>query len=130
MNYFSEIEAGIQSLFATINAGFRQDSSAGQNHVAAWLNELQNSNNPALRPVAQELEVLNHAIANGDAAAMSKSFFLLGNLTSKAALNIHGFASLGDKLRELSQKLISAGGNLQIIAQHQQKSQGAAPAHH
>ncbi len=119
MNYFSEIESGIQSLFAATNAGFRQDGSVGQNHVAAWLSELQHSNDPALRPVAQELENLNRAIGSGDALAMSKSFFLLGNLTSKAALNLHGFASLGDKLRELSQKLISAGGNMQIIAKHQ-----------
>ena len=124
MNYFSEIEAGIQSLFAATNSGFRQDGSAGQNHVATWLNALQGSSNPALRPVAQELETLNHAISSGDAAAMSKSFFLLGNLTSKAALSLHGFDGLGDKLRELSQKLISAGGNMQVIAQH--KSQSAA----
>nr|GFC25988.1 hypothetical protein [Tanacetum cinerariifolium] len=60
---------------------------------------------------------------------MAKSFFLLGHLTGTAALNLHSFAGLGDKLRELSQKLISAGGNLQLIAQQRGHSH-AAPAHH
>ncbi|MVN78376.1 hypothetical protein GO988_18755 [Hymenobacter sp. HMF4947] len=119
MNYFSEIESGIQSLFAATSVGFRQDSSVGQNHVANWLGELQNSNDPALRPVALELENLSRAIGSNDPVAMSKSFFLLGHLTSTAALNLHGFAGIGDKLRELSQKLIAAGGNMQIIAKHQ-----------
>lgn len=128
MNHFSEIEAGIQSLFAATNAGYMNDAGAGQNHVTTWLNELRSSNDPALRPVAQELEVLNRAISSGDVPAMAKSFFLLGHLTGTAALSLHSFAGIGDKLRELSQKLISAGGNLQIIAQHQ--GHHAAPAHH
>ena len=119
MNHFNEIEAGIQSLFAATNAGYMNDSSAGQSHISTWLNELRSSNDPALRPVAQELEVLNRAISSGDALAMSKSFYLLGNLTAQAAHSLHSFAGLGDKLRELSQKLISAGGNLQLIAQSQ-----------
>lgn len=119
MNYFSEIESGIQSLFTATSDGFRQNSNVGQDHITTWLNELHSSNDPALRPVAQELENLNRAIGSGDALAMSKSFFLLGTLTSKAALSLHGFASLGDKLRELSQKLVAAGGNMQIIAKHQ-----------
>lgn len=119
MNYISEIESGIQSLFAATSVGFRQDGSVGQNHVANWLGALQNSNDPALRPVALELENLYRALSNNDAAAMSKSFFLLGHLTSTAALSLHSFAGIGDKLRELSQKLIAAGGNMQVIAKHQ-----------
>jgi hypothetical protein len=128
MNYFSEIELGIQSLFAATGAGFTNDVSAGQGHVTNWLDALQSSNDPALRPIAQELEVLNRAISSGDASAMSKSFFLLGNLTGKAALNLHAFGGIGDKLRELSQKLISAGGNLQLIGQQQNRN--AAQPHH
>jgi hypothetical protein len=127
MNHFNEIEAGIQSLFAATNAGFMNDAGAGQSHVGTWLNELRSSNDPALRPIAQELEVLNNAISNNDVSAMAKSFFLLGNLTAKSAHSLHSFAGIGDKLRELSQKLISAGGNLQIIAQQRGHS---APAHH
>ena len=129
MNHFSEIESGIQVLFAATGAGFMGDSSVGQSHVSTWLNELKSSNDPALRPIAQELEVLNQAMSSNDASAMAKSLYLLGNLTGKAALNLHSFAGLGDKLRELSQKLISAGGNLQLIGQ--QQSRNAAPtAHH
>ena len=129
MNYISEIELGIQSLFAATGAGFTNDSSAGQGHVGNWLNALQSSNDPALRPIAQELDVLNRAISSGDASAMAKSLFLLGNLTGKAALNLHAFGGgIGDKLRELSQKLISAGGNLQLIGQQQQRK--AAPSQH
>jgi hypothetical protein len=128
MNYISEIELGIQSLFAATSAGFTNDASVGQGHVGNWLNALQSSNDPALRPIAQELDVLNRAISSGDASAMSKSLFLLGNLTGKAALNLHAFGGVGDKLRELSQKLISAGGNLQLIGQQQNRN--SAPAHH
>ncbi|RZK13270.1 MAG: hypothetical protein EOO56_27540 [Hymenobacter sp.] len=117
MNHFNEIEAGVQSLFAATNAGYMNDPAAGQSHLSTWLNELHSSNDPALRPVAQELEILNRAISSGDLPAMSKSFFLLGHLTGKAAHNLHSFAGLGDKLRELSQKLIAAGGNIQIISQ-------------
>ena len=119
MNYHSETEAGIRTLFDTTNAGFLNDSSAGQNHISTWLHALQDSNNPALRPVAQELETLSKAISNNDVAAMSKAFFQLGILTSAAARGIHTFEGLGDKLRELSQKLTIAGGNLQIISKHQ-----------
>ncbi|TVT37817.1 hypothetical protein FNT36_21880 [Hymenobacter setariae] len=126
MNYISEIESSIQSLFAATSAGFTQDASAGQSQVGNWLSSLQSSNDPALRPIAQELDVLNQAIGSGDASAMAKSFYQLGNLTGKAALNLHAFGGVGDKLRELSQKLISAGGNLQIIGQHQNRHS----AHH
>jgi len=126
MNYISEIESSIQSLFAATSAGFTQDTSAGQSQVGNWLNSLQSSNDPALRPIAQELDVLNRAIGSGDASAMAKSFYQLGNLTGKAALNLHAFGGVGDKLRELSQKLISAGGNLQIIGQQQNRHS----AHH
>jgi hypothetical protein len=129
MNYFNEIEAGIQSLFAATSAGFMNEANAGQDHLGAWLTELNSSNDPALRPIAQELEVLNKAISSGDLPAMSKSFYLLGHLTGKAALSLHSFAGLGDKLRELSQKLISAGGNIQVISQQRGHSH-AAPAHH
>jgi len=119
MNYQTEIEAGIQSLFAAINEGFRGDAGVGQNHLHNWISALQNANNPALHPVSQELEALSQAIGRGDAAGMAKSFFLLGNLTSASALGIHSFEGLGDKLREISQKLTAAGGNMQIIAKHQ-----------
>ncbi len=129
MNHFNEIEAGIQSLFAATNAGFTNDASAGQSHLGTWLNELRSSNDPALRPVAQELEVLNKAISSNDLPAMAKSFYQLGHLTATAALSLHSFAGLGDKLRELSQKLIAAGGNIHIIAQ-QRGLIHAAPAHH
>ena len=129
MNYISEIESGIQSLFAATNAGYMNDPAAGQDHIGTWLNELRSSNDPALRPIAQELETLNQTISKGDLPAMAKSFFQLGHLTGTAALNLHSFAGLGDKLRELSQKLISAGGNIQIIAQ-QRGLIHAAPAHH
>lgn len=129
MNYFNDIEAGIQSLFAATSAGFMNDPAAGQDHLNSWLTELRSSNDPALRPVAQELEVLSHAISNNDLPAISKSFYLLGNLTAKSAHSLHGFAGLGDKLRELSQKLIAAGGNIHIIAQ-QRGLIHTAPANH
>jgi hypothetical protein len=127
MNYFSEIESSIQVLFAAINAGFVQDTSVGQQQVGNWYQALSSSDIPAVRLVAQELDALNGHIQRNDVAAMGASFQKLADLSSKAALPMHSFAGVGDKVRELSQKLNSAGGNLQIIAR--QRAAGTAPTH-
>ena len=128
MNYFNQAEADIQTLFTATNQGFMGDGSVAGNHLNAWLDALHAENNNALRPVTEELQALSEAINRNDAAAMGKSFITLGNLTSQLALGLHSFAGLGDKLRELSQKLASAGGNLLTIAQ--QQASGSAPATH
>jgi hypothetical protein len=127
MNFISEIESSIQALFAATNAGFVQDTSVGQQHVGNWLQALNSSDVPAVRLVATELDVLNGALQRNDVAAMGASFQKLAILTSQSALPLHAFGGVGDKLRELSQKLNSAGGNLQIIAR--QRAAGTAPAH-
>ena len=127
MNLFSELESSIQVLYAAINAGFVQDTSVGQQQVTNWYRTLSNSDNPAVRLVAQELDVLNGHIQRNDVGAMGASFQKLADLTSKAALPIHSFGGVGDKARELSQKLNSAGGNLLIIAR--QRAAGTAPTH-
>lgn len=127
MNFISEIESSIQALFAATNAGFVQDTSAGQQYVGNWFQALNGSDVPAVRLVATELDVLNGALQRNDVAAMGASFQKLADLTSRAALPLHAFGGVGDKLRELSQKLNSAGGNLQIIAR--QRAAGTAPAH-
>ncbi|MDJ0365650.1 hypothetical protein QMK33_10845 [Hymenobacter sp. H14-R3] len=125
MNFFSEIESSIQVLFAAIDAGFVQDTSVGQQHVTNWYQTLSSSDNPAVRLVAQELDVLNGHIQANNVGGMGDSFQRLADLSSRAALPIHSFEGLGDKIRELSQKLNSAGGNLQIIAR--QRAAGTAP---
>ncbi|QKG57328.1 hypothetical protein GKZ68_12285 [Hymenobacter sp. BRD128] len=127
MNFISEIETSIQALFAAINAGFVQDTSTGQQQVSNWQQALSSSDIPAVRLVATELEVLNGYIQRNDVAGMGASFQKLAILTSQSALPLHAFGGIGDKIRELSQKLNSAGGNLQIIAR--QRAAGTAPAH-
>ena len=128
MNFISEIESSIQALFAAINAGFVQDTSAGQQQVGNWYQALSGSDNPAVRGVAQELDVLNGHLQRNDVAGMGASFQKLAILTSQSALPLHAFGGgIGDKLREVSQKLNAAGGNLQIIAR--QRAAGTAPAH-
>jgi hypothetical protein len=127
MNFISEIETSIQTLFAAINAGFVQDTSVGQQQVGNWYQALNGSDIPAVRLVAAELDVLNGHIQRNDVAGMGASFQKLALLTSQAALPLHSFGGVGDKIRELSQKLNSAGGNLQIIAR--QRAAGTAPAH-
>ena len=118
MNYFNQAELDIRLLFDSIAQGFTGDSSAAGPHLQAWLDALHGQNSNALRPVTEELQALSEAISRNDAAGMGKAFITLGNLTSQAALGLHSFAGLGDKLRELSQKLASAGGNMMTIAQH------------
>lgn len=127
MNFISEIETSIQALFAATNAGFVQDTSMGQQQVSNWQQALSSSDIPAVRLVAEELNVLNDFIQRNDVAGMGASFQKLADLTSRAALPLHAFGGIGDKIRELSQKLNSAGGNLQIIAR--QRAAGTAPAH-
>ncbi|MGI4834872.1 MAG: hypothetical protein ACRYFK_15570 [Janthinobacterium lividum] len=128
MNYFNQAESDIRLLFDNIALGFTGDNSAAGPHLQAWLDALHGQNSNALRPVTEELQALGEAINRNDAAAMGKAFITLGNLTSQAALGLHSFAGMGDKLRELSQKLASAGGNMLIIAQHQ--GQTHAPTEH
>ena len=127
MNLFSELENSIQVLYAAINAGFVQDTSVGQQQVGNWYQALSSSDEPAARLVAQELDVLNGHIQRNDVGAMGASLQKLADLTSKAVLPLHSFGGVGDKARELSQKLNSAGGNLQIIAR--QRAAGTAPSH-
>ena len=128
MNYFNQAESDIRLLFDSIALGFTGDGSAAGPHLSAWLDALHGQNSTALRPVTEELQALSDAIGRNDVAGMGKSFITLGNLTSQAALGLHSFAGLGDKLRELSQKLASAGGNMLTIAQ--QQSYGHAPTAH
>lgn len=116
MNFISEIETTIKSLFVTVNNGFVGDPGAGQRQVRDWYQHLSGSDNPAVRLVVTELDALNGHIQRNDPAAMGASFQKLADLTARAALPMHSFEGLGDKLRELSQKLNAAGGNLQIIA--------------
>ena len=116
MNFISEIESSIQALFAAVNNGFVQDPGSGQQLVSNWYQQLSGSDNAAVRLVAAELDVLNGHIQRNDPGAMGASFQKLADLTARAALPIHSFEGTGDKIRELSQKLNSAGGNLQIIA--------------
>jgi hypothetical protein len=63
-----------------------------------------------------ELETLRGHVNNNNAAGMAVAFQNLGELTAKAALSTHSFSGEGDKARELSQKLITAAGNLRMIA--------------
>ena len=126
MNFISEIESSIQVLFATINNGFVQDPGSGQQQVTNWLQHLRGSDLPSVRLVANELDVLNGHIQRNDVGAMGDSFQRLADLTARAALPMHSFEGTGDKIRELSQKLNSAGGNLQIIAR--QRAAGTVQA--
>jgi len=120
MSFFSEMESGVQALFAAVGNGFGGDPAIGQQHVANWRQHLSGSNEPMLRAINQELEVLNGHISRGNAAGMAVSMQLLGELTAKAAMGIHTFEGTGDKMRELSQKLVAAAGNLRQIAATQQ----------
>lgn len=125
MNYQAQAELDIRTLFDATSRGFQGDGSIAGPHINAWLDALHGQNSTALRPVTEELQALNEAISRNDPAAMGHAFIKLANLTGQAALGLHSFAGLGDKLRELSQKLSSAGGNMLEIA----RTQGHGHAH-
>ncbi|MBD2769504.1 hypothetical protein IC235_16570 [Hymenobacter sp. BT664] len=116
MSFISEIEGSIQNLFAAIGNGFQMDPSAGHAQIDNWVQHLRSSDQPALRPIVKELETLRTCINNNDAAGMSVAFQNLGEMTAQSVLSVHNFSGNGDKARELSQKLISAAGNLRHLA--------------
>lgn len=116
MSVISEIETSIRLLFDTINSGFQQDPGSGLNQIDNWIQHLRSTNEPTLRPIATELETLKGHINNNNAAGMAVAFQNIGELTAQSALSTHNFSGEGDKAREISQKLISAAGNLRMIA--------------
>lgn len=116
MSFISEVEASIRVLFDTIASGFQLDPSAGYSQIDNWIQHLRATDEPALRPIAQELEKLRGHIDGNNAAGMAVAFQNLGELTAQSALSVHNFSGNGDKAREISQKLIAAAGNLRLIA--------------
>lgn len=116
MSFISEVEASIRVLFDSISSGFLQDPGTGFTQIDNWIQHLRGTNEPALRPIAQELETLRGYIEQNNAAGMAIAFQNLGELTAKSALSVHNFSGNGDKAREISQKLIAAAGNMRMIA--------------
>ncbi|MGY3088688.1 hypothetical protein ACVWYF_001728 [Hymenobacter sp. UYAg731] len=119
MSFISEAESSIRMLFDTTNAGFHVDPSKGLSHLESWTQHLRSIDQPATRLMVTELETLRGHVNNNNAAGMALSFQSLGEMTAQAALTTHNFSGEGDKARELSQKLISAAGNLRHIAASQ-----------
>ncbi len=116
MSFISEVESSIRVLFDSISSGFQMDPGAGYNQIDNWIQHLNSTNEPALRPIAQELGTLRGHIEGNNAAGMAVAFQKLGELTAQSALSVHNFSGNGDKAREISQKLISAAGNLRHVA--------------
>jgi hypothetical protein len=116
MSFISEVEASIRVLFDTITAGFQQDPGKGFNQIDNWIEHLRAIDQPVLRPIVAELQILRSHIEGNNAAGMAQAFQNLGELTAQSALGTHSFKGDGDKAREISQKLISAAGNLRHIA--------------
>ena len=116
MSFFSEAETSIRLLFDTVNLGFNVDPGKGQDHIENWIQHLRSIDQPATRPIVAELETLRGHVSANNAAAMAQSFQNLGELTAQAASGTHSFKGEGDKARELSQKLITAAGNLRLVA--------------
>jgi len=116
MSFISEVEASIRVLFDNIAAGFRLDPGAGHAQIDNWLQHLRAVDQPALRPIVAELEILRGHINGNNAAGMAQAFQNLGELTAQSALSVHNFSGNGDKAREISQKLIAAAGNLRLVA--------------
>lgn len=122
MSFFSDAESSIQALFAATNKGFQLDASTGLGQIDSWIQYLRSGDSKTFGPLVHELETLRTHIGNNNAAGMAVAFQNLGQLTAQAASNTHSFQGDGDKARELSQKLVTAAGNLRLLAN--------APSHH
>ena len=116
MSFISEVESSIQTLFAATGQGFQTDPTAGYAQIDNWIQHLRSIDEPVLRPIVKELEILRGHIDNNNAAGMSIAFQNLGEMTAQSALSVHNFSGNGDKAREISQKLIAAAGNLRHLA--------------
>ncbi|ALW85569.1 hypothetical protein AUC43_10980 [Hymenobacter sedentarius] len=123
MSFISEVESSIQTLFTATGQGFQMDPTAGYTQIDNWIQHLRSLDEPVLRPIVKELEILRGHIDNNNAAGMSIAFQNLGEMTAQSALSVHNFSGNGDKAREISQKLIAAAGNLRHLA-------NSAPAAH
>lgn len=117
MNASAEIEAAIQTLVAAKGSGFMNSSDAGLGQLDNWLQHLRHADAPALRAIATGLEELRDHFQQNNLGAAATSLQALGEHTAKAAQSIHSFEGTGDKLRHLSQALVSAAGNLRLVAQ-------------
>lgn len=117
MNASAEIEAAIQTLVAAKGSGFTNAPDAGLGQLDNWLQHLRNADAPGLRAIAGELEQLRGHFEQNNLVAAAQSLQDIGEHTAVAALNIHTFEGTGDKLRHLSQALVSAAGNLRLVAQ-------------
>ena len=116
MSFISEVESSIRVLFDTINSGFQNDPGKGHDQIENWIQHLRSIDQPVLRPIVTELETLRNHINGNNAVGMAQAFQNLGEMTAQAALATHSFSGEGDKAREISQKLITAAGNLRLIA--------------
>ena len=116
MSFISEVEASIKTIFAAIGSGFQMDPATGYNQIDNWIQHLNAADQPALRPIVKELQLLRSHIDSNNAAGMAQAFQNLGEMTAQSALSVHNFSGNGDKAREISQKLIAAAGNLRLIA--------------
>ncbi|WP_035563551.1 hypothetical protein [Hymenobacter sp. IS2118] len=116
MSFISEIESSVQAIFAAIGSGFQNDPAAGYGQIDNWIQHLNSINEPALRPIVQELQALRGFIDNNNAAGMAEAFQNLGEMTAQSALSVHNFSGNGDKAREISQKMTAAAGNLRHLA--------------
>ena len=116
MNASNEIEAAIRTLVEAKGSGFTNAPDAGLGQIDNWLQHLRHADAPALRTIAHELEQLQGHFRQNNVAAAAASLQTLAEHTAKAAQSIHSFEGTGDKLRHLSQALVSAAGNLRIVA--------------
>ena len=116
MNAINEIEAAIRALVEAKGSGFTNAPDAGLGQIDRWLQHLRSADSPALRTVAYELEQLQGHFQRNNPAAAAASLQALGEHTAVVAKDIHTFEGTGDKLRHLSQALVSAAGNLRIVA--------------
>jgi len=116
MSYSSQAEASILSLFNAVGSGFTGDASRGLDQIDGWLQVLRTADTSATRTMAAELENLALQFRSNNLAAAAETMQRLGEQTAQAAGAIHSFEGTGDKLRELSQKLIAAAGNLRFVA--------------
>lgn len=116
MSYISQAEASILSLFNAVNSGFTGDAGRGLDQIDGWLQVLRSADTSSSRAMAADLENLSLQFRSNNIAAAAETMQRLGEQTAVAAAGIHTFEGTGDKLRELSQKLIAAAGNLRFVA--------------
>ncbi len=108
----SNANSHLDSTIKALDGGLEKAKSGASNTINSWMETLNDSGDPALAKIAQELEDLGTLLGKGDAssAQLKKALSSLGKHTTAAAKQAEG--ATADKIKTLGQQLTDSADSL------------------